>query len=136
MAAILRLCDPEELAHYNDLTPTTLDYLGNYGDALDRMPYQIQRAQHLGGALNTSRLAVMDLGAPGAVRNGEFRGTSTQCFLSYPNNVLDFDCNRLAGTSKQHRPRGSYRILEMWAEDGVRHLPRVGDNVVRQVQGH
>ena len=24
LAAMLRLCDPEELAHYNDLTPTTL----------------------------------------------------------------------------------------------------------------
>ena len=51
-------------------------------------------------------------------------------FLSYPNNVLGFDCNRLAGTSKQHRPRGSYKILEMWVEDGVRRLPRVGDQVV------
>ena len=127
---MLRLCDPEELAHYNDSAPTTLDYLGNYGDALDSMPYQIQRAQNAAGPLNTSRLAVMDLGAPRAVPNGEFRGTSSQCFLSYPNTVLGCDCNRLAGASKQHRPRGSYRILEMWVEDGVRRLPQVGDTVV------
>ena len=78
LAAMLRLCDPEELAHYSDLTPTTLDYFGNHGDALDRLPYQIQRAQNVGGASNTPRLAVMDLGAPGAVPNGEFRGTSSQ----------------------------------------------------------
>ena len=41
-----------------------------------------------------------------------------------------FRLQQTGGASKQHRPRGSYRILEMWVEDGVRHLPRVGDNVV------
>ena len=42
-AAMLRLCDPEELAHYNDLTPTTLDYLGKYCDGVDRMSYHVKR---------------------------------------------------------------------------------------------
>ena len=41
LPAILRLMDPEELAYYNDLTPTTLDYLSDYADGVDRMPYQL-----------------------------------------------------------------------------------------------
>ena len=82
----------------------------------------------------TVRLAVMDVGVPAAVPNNEFRGVSTKSFMSYNNNVLSYDMNRLAGTSKKHRSRGSYRILEMWVNDaaaaGGRRLPRVGDNVV------
>ena len=41
LPALLRLCDPEDLAYYNDMTPTTLDYLGNYADGVERMPYQL-----------------------------------------------------------------------------------------------
>ena len=41
LPAILRLMDPEELAYYNDMTPTTLDYLSDYADGVDRMPYQL-----------------------------------------------------------------------------------------------
>ena len=41
LPAILRLMDPEELAYYNDLTPTTLDYVSDYADGVDRMPYQL-----------------------------------------------------------------------------------------------
>ena len=62
------------------------------------------------------------------------RGTGKQAFLSYPNNILAYDRKRLAGTSKQHRPRGSCKLMEMWVDDGGvaggRRLPRVGDNVV------
>ena len=35
LPVLLRLLDPEELARYNDMTPTALDYLGNNGDELD-----------------------------------------------------------------------------------------------------
>jgi hypothetical protein len=41
LPALLRLCDPEDLAYYNDMTPTTLDYLGNYADGVERLPYQL-----------------------------------------------------------------------------------------------
>ena len=44
LPAILRLMDPEELAYYNDMTPTTLDYLGDYRDGIDFMDYQIGRS--------------------------------------------------------------------------------------------
>ena len=106
LAAMLRLCDPEELAHYDDITPTTLDYVGNYCGGVDRMPYQLQRWQTPGQGLDTVRLAVMYVGAPAALPNGQFRGESTQYFMSYANNVLSYDMNRLAGTSKKHRPMG------------------------------
>ena len=32
---------PQELAYYDDLIPTTLDYLSEYADGVDRMPYQL-----------------------------------------------------------------------------------------------
>jgi hypothetical protein len=40
---LLRLMDPEELAKYNSMTPTTLDYLANYRDGVDVMGWQIDR---------------------------------------------------------------------------------------------
>ena len=44
LPAILRLMDPEELAYYDDMTPTTLDYLSDYRDGIDLMDYQIARS--------------------------------------------------------------------------------------------
>ena len=44
LPGLLRMCDPEELAKYNDMTPTTLDYLPDYSDAIDWMGYQIDGA--------------------------------------------------------------------------------------------
>ena len=129
---ILRLCDPEELAKYNDMTPTTLDYLSDYAGGVDRMPFRIRRAENAAG--RAARPAISHVGAVAPVPDNQFRGTGTQAFISYPNNVLAYDSNRLAGTSKQHRPRGSYNIMEMWVNDGGapggRRLPRVGDDVV------
>ena len=116
------------------MTPTTLDYLSNYEDGVDRMPFQIRRVENAAGGAGTARPTILDVGPAAAVADGQLRGTGTQAFLSNPNNVLAYDSNRLAGTSKQHRPRGSYKIMEMWVNDGGapggRRLPRVGDNVV------
>jgi len=36
---ILRMLDPEEMAKYEGYTPTTLDFLGEYRDAVDRLEY-------------------------------------------------------------------------------------------------
>ena len=41
LPAILRFMDPEELAYYNDMTPTTVDYLGDYRDGVQIMDNQI-----------------------------------------------------------------------------------------------
>ena len=60
---ILRLCDPEELANFNDMTPTTLDYLSDYADGVDRMPFQIRRVENAAGGVP----AILDVGAVAAV---------------------------------------------------------------------
>ena len=44
LPVMLRLMDPEELARYDDMTPTCLDYLGNYRDGIAEMPYFLDRA--------------------------------------------------------------------------------------------
>ena len=38
---ILRMLDPEEMAEYQSMTPTTLDSLANYSDAVYKMPFVI-----------------------------------------------------------------------------------------------
>ena len=42
---LLRPLDPQELATYNDMTPTTLDFLGNYADAVYSCPFVIDEKQ-------------------------------------------------------------------------------------------
>ena len=99
LPAMLRMCDPEDLSYYNDMTPTTLDYLGDYRDGVDLMEYQI--------AMTTTdpRLVALTpdpaFAIPGAGTGAT--GTSPQTFISYPNNVLAFDQNRLGGSAKMHK---------------------------------
>ena len=38
---LLRMVDPEEFAKYDSMTPTTLDFLANYEDAVEPMTFQI-----------------------------------------------------------------------------------------------
>ena len=38
---LLRMVDPEEFSKYDSLTPTTLDFLANYEDAVKRQEFQI-----------------------------------------------------------------------------------------------
>ncbi|MFM7986181.1 MAG: phage major capsid domain-containing protein, partial [Candidatus Fonsibacter sp.] len=38
---LLRMVDPEELAKYNCMTPTTLDFLADYDDSVTTMDWQI-----------------------------------------------------------------------------------------------
>ena len=60
LPALLRMCDAEELELYDCTTPTTLDYLANYRDAVDTMQYQkLNSAQ--GGV---ARPIVCGVGAP------------------------------------------------------------------------
>ena len=46
---LLRLLDQQELAKYNGMTPTTLDFLGNYLDAIDGCPFVIDEQQNTNG---------------------------------------------------------------------------------------
>ena len=41
---LLRMVDPEEFAKYDSMTPTALDYLADYGDALYPMEYLLRPA--------------------------------------------------------------------------------------------
>ena len=39
LPVLLRMLDAEEMAHYECMTPTTLDTLSSYRDAVEPMPY-------------------------------------------------------------------------------------------------
>ena len=79
---ILRLCDPEELATYNDMTPTTLDYLSDYADGVDGMPFQIRRVENAGGG--TARPAILDVGAVAPVPDNQFQRNRHPSFPLLP----------------------------------------------------
>ena len=87
LPAILRMMDPEELAYYNDMTPTTLDYLGDYRDGIDMIPYQIGRAagDRLVCLTPAAALAPPPAVPGGAVTdvvlNAALTGTAPQSFL-------------------------------------------------------
>ena len=59
-------------------------------------------------------------------------GTRPIGYISYPNNVLAYDMNRPAGTAYYHKPRGSWRIKEMFAIDSHGHqiIPGITDKDV------
>ena len=120
LPALRRMMDPEELAHYDCMTPTGLDYLGDYRDGVNLQTFCIGQVQSAGGP--GKRLAVFNVSTdgagsqaadlpegPGEVRSA-FSGTRAQTFVSYPNNILSYDRNRPAGSSWYHRPRGSWII--------------------------
>ena len=41
---LLRMVDPEEFSKYDPMTPTCLDYLGNYRDGVYPMSFQVDKA--------------------------------------------------------------------------------------------
>jgi hypothetical protein len=139
---LLRLLDPEELSKYECMTPTTLDYLANYSDAVQPMPYQLAlRGDATTGA--NPRPVVFSVANDATETNppnwandtpGVFSGTKTQTFLSSNNNVLSYDYNRLAGSSYYHKPRGTWKlqalyVLDPSATDGKRK-PKPSDTTV------
>ena len=144
---VLRLLDPEELAKYESMTPTTLDFLANYADAVQPMDYQLDIATDAGTA-NNNRPVLYTIPASNtqeqvpanlAIDNagnlsGALRGTRTTTFISHNNNVLSADYNRLAGTSYYHKPRGTWKIQAMYALDstapGGRRKPLPKDTTV------
>jgi hypothetical protein len=106
---LLRMLDPEELAKYERHTPTTLDYLANYRDGVDRMEFILGTA----GSGTSFKPAVYSVANTETDISGSataVTGTKTQKFISYPNNVLGYDQNRIAGSSHHHKPRGTWTI--------------------------
>ena len=42
LPVLLRMLDAEEMAHYECMTPTTLDTLSSYRDAVEPLPYLLE----------------------------------------------------------------------------------------------
>ena len=134
---LLRMVDPEEFARYDCMTPTALDYLGDYKDGVYKMPYQIDDGAT--GAGNTDRRpTIYRPGVPetkptgtAAGANLTFVGDRPTSYMSHNNNVLSFDTNRAAGTAYYHKGRGSWKLKKLYAiEGGNERKPLVADTEV------
>ena len=127
LPALLRMCDAEDLEVYDCTTPTTLDYLANYRDAVDTMQYQILNSNQG----NVSRPIVCGVGVPteaGAIGSATaYAGRATHKFISYPSNVLSYDMARQA-SSKFKKPRGCFVINRIYNAAG--NTPVLADSIV------
>ena len=91
LPTLLRMIDPEELAKYECMTPTSLDFLQDYRDGVDAQDYQIDVA---GTALTDGRPVIYGVTNDGAGKETApsaittvataFSGTRAQSFVSYP----------------------------------------------------
>ena len=128
---LLRMVDPEEFAKYSSMSPTALDFLAYYEDAVEEMAFQIDRSNS--GADGIPPVPFLYLhGADDVEPTGVHeRGLRPTGYISHPNNVLSYDMNRPAGTSYYHKPRGSWKLKELWANDGgIPRLPTTDDTEV------
>ena len=134
LPVLLRLLDAEELAKYECMTPTTLDFLANYRDGIDLLEYQIDTATNANA--QNLRPVVYTVGTDGnepAVVDNAFTSTRPQAYHSYANNTLAYDMNRPAGSTWYHKPRGSYKIEAIWAgtaDRGTSRVPLASDTEV------
>jgi hypothetical protein len=128
---ILRMMDSEALAQWSTHTPTTLDYLSQYRNGVDKMDCVISTAANSEGGGNL-RPAIFFPGATEAIpTNNGFNGTRSQKYISYSNNVLAYDMNRPAGSSYFHKPRGSWVVNRIYG--GTLAAPRevrVSDDLI------
>ena len=70
------------------MTPTTLDFLGNYSDAIDGCPFVLDQVADT--TLQQNKLVVLMLGATESTidnGNNKFSGTRPRSFISYPSNL-------------------------------------------------
>ncbi|MFM7987021.1 MAG: phage major capsid domain-containing protein, partial [Candidatus Fonsibacter sp.] len=129
---LLRMVDPEEFSKYVSLTPTALDFLANYEDAVKRQEFQIDATAAAGAAQNRSIVYF-----PGAVERGPaddnaVNGARPFSYASYQNNVLAYDMNRPTGTAYYHKPRCSWKVNRIYALDDAGNpcVPILADTVV------
>jgi hypothetical protein len=94
LAVLLRLLNQEELHRYDGMTPTALDYLGDYADGVEYMPWMIDVVENSGAA----RVFI-----PGAEDrdpvDAAHPGFRIRRFISHPSNILAFDQNRPIGNT-------------------------------------
>ena len=126
---LLRMYDPETLAKYDSLTPTTLDQLSDYADAVMKLPFTPGF-----GTTAKDPVLTMEPDATAASASDYANGKTYQQYLPFNNNTLGYDQFRTAGSSHYHRPRGSFKIDQIyWSNDGkldTARRPAVGDNEV------
>ena len=124
----LRMLDPEELSKYNCMTPTAMDYLANYTDAIERMDFQIDTPNDGGYTLGAYVPGDAETEATGT----RPYGTRPVTYHSWANNILAYDMNRPAGTAYYHKSRGSWLMKQMYAIDagGTKVVPRIDDREV------
>ena len=105
---LLRMVDPEEFSKYDSMTPTTLDFLANYNDAVKMQEFQIDATDAGGGGAVTRPVVYLRNNAEvEPALAATLVGQRPYNYTSYPNNVLAYDMNRPAGTASYHKPRGS-----------------------------
>ena len=101
--------DPETLAKYDNLTPTTLDQLSDYADAVVKLPFTLGA-----GAVQGDPVKTMLPNAAALSASDYANGRTFQQYISLPNNTLGYDQFRIGGSSHYHRPRGSFRIEQIY----------------------
>jgi hypothetical protein len=125
LPTLLRMMDPEELANYDDMTPTCLDYLADYRDGVEQLDYFIGRNP------TTNAIIPFYPGNAFAIAGDGESGTGPVQFESYPNNVLAYDMNRPAGCVSTHRPRGHFKINSIYAYDAAnKRVPTQADTEI------
>ena len=128
---LTRLYDPDTLAKYDGETPTTCDYLSDYGDGVEALKYVIDWDQNeAAGSANINAYGVGTATTPSA---GNY-GRREQAFISHAHNVLGFDSIRPAGSSHYHRPRGIFKIDKIFTSTAADYtptgLPDADDSIV------
>ncbi|MFM7983354.1 MAG: hypothetical protein ACKPKO_28930, partial [Candidatus Fonsibacter sp.] len=125
------MVDPEEFSKYDSMTPTALDFLANYEDAVKRQEFQIDATAAGGPAQNRPIVYFPGAQEQAPADANAFNGARPYSYTSYQNNVLAYDMNRPARTAYYHKPRGSWKVNRIYAIDGGnQRIPIVADNVV------
>ena len=113
---LLRMVDPTEFSRYYSMTPTTLDYLANYNNAVQDMDWQLDIPMTT--TYPTDPIVyVPGKGDTEPLSTATTAGIRPVGWKSYANNMLAYDMNRPAGTAYYHKPRGSLRVKLIWARD-------------------
>ena len=125
------MVEPAELSKYDSMTPTALDYLANYDDAVPQMEFQLDASDAVGVA---GQRPIVYFPAPAdtepSAANISYAGRPTS-YMSYPNNVLAYNMNRPTGTAYYHKPRGSCKINKIYAINaGATRSPLITDTEV------
>ena len=117
LPTLLRMVDPEEFSKYDSMTPTDLDFLANYEDAVKRQEFQIVATAASAAAPRPIVYYPGNQEVPPAA-DANFNGARPFSYTSYQNNVLAYDMNRPAGTAYYHKPRGSWTVNRIYAPAG------------------